>query len=62
MLKIAENIALQNVSILYSFVLRAEICTTFRPGVKLELNLNQSAVQLQGEITFVKTEIVSKIN
>ena len=29
MLKKAENMALQNLPILYTFVLRAEICTTF---------------------------------
>ena len=33
MLKNAENIALQNLPILYSFVLQAEICTTF--GVRV---------------------------
>ena len=33
MLKNAENIALQNLPILYTFVLQAEICTTF--GVKV---------------------------
>ena len=33
MLKNAENTALQNLPILYTFVLRAEICTTF--GVKV---------------------------
>ena len=31
MLKNSENIALQNLSILYTFLLRAEICTTFKP-------------------------------
>ena len=35
MLKNAENIALQNLPILYTFVLRAEICTTF--GVKVTI-------------------------
>ena len=29
MLKNAENIALQNLPILYTFVLQAEVCTTF---------------------------------
>ena len=33
MLKKAENIALQNLPILYTFVLQVEICTTF--GVKV---------------------------
>ena len=33
MLKNVENIALQNLPILYTFVLQAEICTTF--GVKV---------------------------
>ena len=33
MLKNAENIALQNLPILYTFVLQAEICTTI--GVKV---------------------------
>ena len=33
MLKNGENIALQNLQILYTFVLRAEICTIF--GLKV---------------------------
>ena len=33
MLKNAENIALQNLPILYTFLLQAEICTTF--GVRV---------------------------
>ena len=37
MLKNAENAALQNLPILYTFVLRAEIRTTF--GVKVELSI-----------------------
>ena len=40
MLKNAENIALQNLPILYTFVLRAEICTTFtRTWKKFTINL-----------------------
>ena len=31
MLKNAENIALQNLQIFYTFLLQAEICTTFKP-------------------------------
>ena len=31
MLKNSENIVLQNLPILYTFLLRAEICTTFTP-------------------------------
>ena len=33
MLKNKENMALQNLLILYTFVLRAKICTTFRAKV-----------------------------
>ena len=33
MLKNAENIALQNLPFLYTFLLQAEICTTFTPTV-----------------------------
>ena len=33
MLKNSENIALQNLPILYTFLLRAQICTTLKPKV-----------------------------
>ena len=35
MLKNAENIAWQNLPILYTFVLQAEICTTLMPKVEI---------------------------
>ena len=44
MLKNAENIALQNLPFLYTFVLQAEICTTLTPKVLLFFDMLFSAV------------------
>ena len=52
MLKNAENTALQNLLVLYTFVLQAEICTTFTPKVHAKngtiLQCVQSSVTKNG--------------
>ena len=43
MLKIAENMASRNLPICYTFVLRAEICTTYTPKL-VQISLHDTIV------------------
>ena len=61
MLQNAENIALQISQILYTFVLRAEVCTTFEPKV-VQISARNTKIQnLQGYIFRVLQHFTTKL-